>query len=249
MARTALTEEEKKARAEARRAEKEAAEQAEKEKAENARNAELEELREQKAKSDEALAALQKQFEELMERMANLQKPQVIQVAADVPKVHLMWQAEVANDNIISFGEGGRYATIKGKRGEFYMPKTDFSTIIDESVRYYLDNRWLIVLDGLDDDEREAYGVAYQDGEYLDKKAFTELIKIGDGILDIYPKLCVGNKIMVAQRYADAYASGDPMVTREIVVKLNEMSKRKESTRGDFIQIIESMNRKDEGLE
>lgn len=234
MART-LTEEEKKARADARKAAKEAKEAEEKETAAKQEESEIDKL---KAQND----ALQKQLKELFEQMQNIQKPQVIQVSADVKRVHLLWQAEVADDNVVSFGEGGRYGIVKGKRGEFYMPKTDFSTIMDERVRYFLDKRWLIVLDGLDEDEREAYGVNYKDGEYLDKKAFSKLIEIGEDILDIYPKLCDGNKLMVAQRYADAFANGKP-INREVVEKLNKMSKTASNPSGDFIEIVRAMNR------
>ncbi len=234
MART-LTDEEKKARADARKAAKEAKEAEEKAQ----ESAELDNL---KAQNE----VLQKQLRELMEQMQSIQKPQIIQVAADVAKVHLLWQAEVADDNVVSFGDGGRYGAVKGKRGEFYMLKTDFSTIMDERVRYFLDNRWLIVLDGLNDEEREAYGVDYKDGEYLDKKAFAKLIEIGADILDIYPNLCEGNKKMVSQRYADAFANGGNL-DRSVVEKLNEMSKTPQNPRGDFVQIVEAMNRAVEG--
>ena len=162
--------------------------------------------------------------------------------------MHLLWQAEVADDNVVAFGEGGRYGVVKGKRGEFYMPKTDFSTIMDERVRFFLDNRWLIVLDGLTDEEREAYGVDYKDGEYLDKKAFAKLIEIGADILNIYPHLCDGNKRMVSQRYADAFNNGQ-YIDRAVVEKLNEMSKTKANPRGDFVQIVEALNKQVEGIE
>lgn len=236
-----LTDEEKKARAEARKAAKEAKEAEAREEAKNEENNEIELL---KARNE----MLMKQMEALMAQMQDMQKPQIIQVAADVAKVHLLWQAEVADDNVVAFGDGGRYGIVKGKRGEFYMPKTDFSTIMDEMVRYYLDNRWLIVLDGLNDEEREAYGVDYKDGEYLDKKAFAKLIEIGDAILDIYPKLCDGNKRMVSQRYADAFNNGQ-YINRAVVERLNEMSKTPKNQRGDFVQIVEALNKQVEGIE
>ncbi len=235
-----LTDEEKKARAEARKAAKEAKEA---------------EAREQEAKETSEIELLKaqnetmkKQMDMLLAQLQDMQKPQVIQVAADVPKVHLMWQAEVADDNVVAFGEGGRYGTIKGKRGEFFMQKTDFSTIMDERVRFYLDNRWLIVLDGLTDEEREAYGVDYKDGEYLDRKAFTKLIEIGADILEIYPNLCEGNKRMVSQRYADAFNNGQH-IDRAVVEKLNQMSKTPKNPRGDFVQIVEALNKQVEGIE
>lgn len=236
-----LTDEEKKARAEARKAAKEAKEAEAREQEAKEGNKDFENLK-------AANEMLQKQLQELMAKMQDMQKPQVIQVAADVAKVHLLWQAEVADDNVVAFGEGGRYGIVKGKRGEFYMPKTDFSTIMDERVRFYLDNRWLIVLDGLSEEEREAYGVDYKDGEYLDRKAFTKLIEIGAEILDIYPNLCEGNKRMVSQRYADAFNNGQ-YIDRAVVEQLNQMSKTPKNPRGDFVQIVEALNKQVEGIE
>jgi hypothetical protein len=51
---------------------------------------------------------------------------------------------------------------------------------------------------------------------------------------------------MVSQRYADAFASGK-MLDRNVVEKLNEMSKTPKNPRGDFVQIVEAMNRAVEG--
>ena len=190
-------------------------------------------------------AVMMEQMRQLQEMLANAQRPQVIQVAADVEKVHLLWQAEVADDNVVMFGEGGRYGRVVGKRGEFYMTKTDFSTIIDDRMRYFLDNRWLIVLDGLTEDEREVYGVDYKEGELIDKKAFGKLLDFGAEMKNIYPKLCEGHKRMIAQRYIEAWRNGDGRVDRATVVALNEMSKSEKNRKGDFVSIIEEMNAKD----
>lgn len=236
-----LTDEEKKARSEARKAAKEAKEAEAREDVKNEENSEYELL---KAQNE----AMKKQMDALMAQLQEMQKPQIIQVSTDSPNVHLMWQAEVADDNVVAFGDGGRYGTIKGKRGEFFMRKTDFSTIMDERMRFYLANRWLIVLDGLTQEEREAYEVDYKDGEYLDKKAFAKMIEIGADILNIYPNLCEGNKKMVSQRYADAFNNG-MHIDRAVVEKLNEMSKTPKNPRGDFVQIVEALNRKVEGNE
>ena len=188
-----------------------------------------------------------KQMNEMMETMQKMQQPQVITVPVSTEKVHFLWQAEVADDNKVMFGQGGRLGSVTGKRGEFYVPKSEFTSMMDEQCRWFMDKRWLIVLDGLTEDEREAYGVNYKDGEYLDREAFRKIIEMGDKILEIYPNLCEGNKIMVAQRYLEAYQKNSPLVNRETVIKLNEMSKDKKCPRGYFIQIIEGLNRELEG--
>lgn len=171
--------------------------------------------------------------------------PQIVQVANDTEMVQFLWQAEVSVDNTIAFGEGGIYGQITGKTGSFYVPKRDLSRVLSELNRYFLKKRWLIVVSGLNEEEREALGVNYKEGEILDKKAFAKMVELGDQMLEIYPNLCEGHKKMVAQRYADAYHDGSPYVTRDIVVKLNEMSKTAKNQKGDFIAIIEEMNARD----
>ncbi len=172
-------------------------------------------------------------------------QPQVIQVSNDTEMVHFLWQAPVADDNVVFFGEGGIFGQIVGKSGSFYVPKRDLSRVLTDVNRVYMARRWLMVVSGLNEDEREALGVNYREGELLDKQAFAKMVEIGDRILDIYPKLCDGHKKMVAQRYAEAYAAGSPYVKRETVVKLNEMSKTDKNPRGAFVSVIEDMNERD----
>lgn len=181
------------------------------------------------------------------EAMKNMPQtvPQIVQYGADAQKVHFLWMAEVADDNTVQFGDGGMYGSIVGKTGSFYVPKSDLSRILTSMNRKFLDDRWLIVVSGLDDEEREALGVNYREGELLDRKAFAKMVELGDELLELYPALCEGHKQMVAQRYADAFAAGSPYVTRERAVKLNDLSRREGHERGDFIHIIEEMNERD----
>jgi|GEM_PF-1492331 len=170
--------------------------------------------------------------------------PNIIQYMGDTEKVQFLWQAEVANDNVVMFGEGGMYGQIVGKSGSFFVPKSELSRILTDVNRVYLKRRWLIVVSGLNDDEREALGVDYKEGELLDKRAFSKMVELGDELLDIYPKLCDGHKKMVAQRYMEAYTNSSPYVTRERVTKLNAMS-RVNGSKGDFTMILEKMNAQD----
>ena len=201
---------------------------------------------------DAALAALreqnellQKQIEMLQMQMTTMAQPHVIQVAADTEKVHFLWQAPVADDNVVLFGEGGMYGRITGKTGSFFVPKSELSRILDAMTRLFLQERWLIVVDGLTQDEREALGVDYKDGEVLDKRAFAKMIDLGDEILDIFPRLCDSHKEMVGQRFYEAWQAGNPNVTRERVVELLRMSKAEGKEIKGFAAIIEEMNERD----
>lgn len=204
------------------------------------RDLEIEELKRQ-------LAEQQKMFADMQEMLKQAQSaPQVVQVAPqEIEKVHCLFEAEVADDNIFSLGENGRYGRIIGKTGSFFIPKNELSSVMDAQFRSMLENRWIIIVSGLTDEEREAFGVDYKEGEYLDKKAFAKMVDMGEEILEIYPKLCKGHQEMVAKRYYEAYMSGNPKVTREIVVELNKLSKKAGSEKGDFTGIIELMNEAD----
>lgn len=241
MARREMTEEEKKEAAEKRRLarEKKAAEAAAATaEAQAAEDPMIQALREQNE-------LLQKQIQAMQEQMNALAMPKVIQVAPDTEKVHFLWQAPVADDNVVLFGEGGMYGRITGKTGSFFVPKNELSRILDSMTRLFLEKRWLLVLDGMTDEEREALGVNYKEGEVLDKRAFAKMVDLGDEILDIFPALCDSHKDMVGQRFYEAWTAGNPAVKREIVVELLKKSKVSGHEVKAFSAIIEEMNEND----
>ena len=191
---------------------------------------------------DEEIALLKEQLNALKKEMeAKAAQPQIVVTAPDNgERVHLLWQAEVANDNVVEFGDGGMYGRIVGKTGSIYVPKNDLSRILDSANRLYLDKRWLIVVSGLTDDEREALGVAYKEGELLEKKVFQNLLKLGkDELLEIYPELCESHKEMIAKRFYEAYTSGKH-VDRDTVVALNNIAPSEA-----FKAVINGMNEDD----
>lgn len=181
----------------------------------------------------EATANLQAQFAS--------QQPQVVQVMADTEKVTMLYMCECADDNVVTFGPGGSLGRITGKTGQLIIPKNQWSQFYSEFVRKMLDQRVLIVVSGLDDDEREMYGLNYQEGETLDRKAFSKMLDLGDGLLDIFPQLCAAHKEMVARRFVTAFQQGDSRaMNRNLIVALNDM------TDDDlFLPIIEGLNAKD----
>lgn len=210
-------------------------------KAETEKSVETPATEEEKAvdKRDDEIAMLKEQIRMLTEQMANASKPQVVTIAGEVEKVFFLWQAPVADDNVVTFGENGLFGRITGKTGTFYVPKSDLSRIMDAPTRHYLDLRWLIVLSGLTEEEKEAYGVNYKPGEILDKGAFSKLTEIGDEILKIFPNLCESHKEIVAKLYREAYVGGKKP-KRETVLALSKMSKSEA-----FKSILEDMNAKE----
>lgn len=200
---------------------------------------------------------VQQMIAEALAKQAETLKPQVYQVHQGSEKVVLRWQAEVADDNVVLFGDGGFYGKITGRRGVLSVPKEDFfNRFMDERTRYMIDKRWLIVVSGLDEQERQMLGVDYKDGEYLDSKAFDKLLDMTDEeMVDIFPGLCTAHKEMVAKRICEAYRRGDVRIKdrRSLIKALNDMTKKEyadtsetdERKRGLLVSVLEDMNKKD----
>lgn len=192
-------------------------------------------------------ALLQKQMEELQRQMLAMQRPQVIQMAPDTERVYFLWQADVADYNLVTFGPGGMYGSITGKTGTFSVPKNEMSRILDNRTRNYIEKRWLIVVDGLTDEEREALGVDYKDGEIIDRKVFSRMAELSeDDIREIYPKLCESHKQMVARHFYEAWLNNNPNVTRQKVVALRNMTRDEGLEIAAFQQILVEMNAAEE---
>ena len=193
---------------------------------------------------------------EAIAKVRDASTPTIIQVQGDQEKIVLRFQAEVADDNVAVFGDGGYYGRVTGKRGILTVPKSDFSRFYSDQVQYMLDHRMLIVLSGMTDDERELYGVKYREGEFMDEMAFAKMLDMSsEEMLAIFPKLCNDYKEMVARRFVTAFQQGDERVTkrRELVKQLNDMTKgmfadKPDSDarkRGLFSWILEAMNKQD----
>ena len=188
---------------------------------------------------DIEIEGLKAQIEQLKQLIATqaAQPPQQIVVSTDnSERVWFLWMADVADDNVTLIGEHGEYGRIVGKVGTFYVPKNDLSRILDTANRYYIEQRWMIVVDGLTEEEREALGVNYKEGELLDRKAFMKITELGDTLLEIFPALCTSHKDMVASRFHEAYESGKKL-NRQQIIELNRIYNNPA-----FVDIIERMN-------
>lgn len=187
----------------------------------------------------ENLKAQLEQLKEMIQTQNNQQPQQVYVMADNSEKVWFLWMADVSNENQILIGENGQYGRINGPVGTFYVPKNDLSRVMDAAMRHFLELRWMIVVDGLTEEEREALGVNYKEGELLDEKAFRKITTLGKELLDIFPALCDSHKEMVASRYHEDYANGRP-IDRNMVVALNAIYPCE-----GFKDIIADMNNKD----
>lgn len=172
--------------------------------------------------------------------------------------VTMFFQAEVNDASELPLGPNGKYGVITGKTATITIPKRDFiADFRTTTVQYYLKTRNLVVIDGLTEDERRIYGLDYKDGEYLEPSVYKGLIDMGDKVLDVFPKLSVTWREMIAQKFAEAYENKTLKCSRQCLMELNRMSRQdyKELPKGDerkkggFWGIIHSMNADDEASE
>lgn len=179
------------------------------------------------------------------------QQPQVVQVLADTEKVVMRWMAPVADENVAVFGDNGRYGQVTGKNGTVMVPKNEWSRFYDETMRRFMDRRWLVVLSGMTDDERALYHCDYRKGEVMDEKAFANIFTMRDGLLDVFDDLCTEHQEMVAKSFCEAAEQGKLDESwRSLVKKLNAKNKKRYKDipaddvrkKGMFQPVIEMLN-------
>lgn len=187
------------------------------------------------------------------EAMKNLppQQPQVVQVMADTEKVVLRWMAPVADDNVAVFGPNGMYGQVTGKNGTVIVPKGEWSRFYDETMRRFIDRRWLVVLSGMTDDERALYHCDYRKGEVMDEKGFANIFRMGEELLPYFDALCTEHQEMVARSFCEAAEKGElDGDWRPLVKKLNAMNKKRYKNapendirrKGMFRPVLDALN-------
>ena len=76
---------------------------------------------------------------------------------------------------------------------------------------------------------------------------------MGSELVDMFDDLCESHKIMLARRFAEEFEKHPERVSRDIVLKLNEKSKKEyrdlpdgdNRKKGAFHTVIEAMNKRD----
>ena len=189
--------------------------------------------------------------------MADSEKAKVLNVKEEVPPVRMLFMDDCSDDNILYFGQNGKFGIITGPIGYINVPKDAwFGEFRDNMVQNFLAQRKLIVLDGLSDEEREMHGVSYKNGEVLEENMFRTLLDHVHELPEIFKRLCPAMRQIVATRFQTGYDAGDPRVlkNREVIVKLNKISKEdfKDAPDGDprknglLANIVRGLNKNDE---
>ena len=221
MGRTPLTEEEKKARAEARKASKTAIADAIAESEEDIRD------------ETEAKAVIHQE--------ATVAPPIVQVITPQAQMVKILYVDTCIPGNQIPISKGrfisgsGRVfsVTLEEFEGEFMTP-------------FHMDllaKRKFIVLDGLTDEQRALYHCDYAEGEVVRNEGmFDWFFGLSEAeAVSKFRQLCPQHRELVARRFISAFDSGDNRVDRSRVEKLNEAAKELDGKRL-FAPIIQELN-------
>lgn len=189
----------------------------------------------------------EKQVDELIKKavkqaLEENQAQTIVQVSKEEYVTVLLITA-VADDTSVSVGEIGK---INRAGNTLDIEKKTFlqcmgNPVVDTLLR----KRKLIVVNGLTDEERERFGLLYEEGELLTQKAYFKLLDFTrEEIVSIFEKLCEEHKRVVAKMYMTAYFDkNDNRVNLETVRDLNRLSKSVEKD-GLFKTIIDDIGAK-----
>ena len=165
-------------------------------------------------------------------------------VEQKAPPVKIIYIDSVIANNEIMIG-GGRKITGSGR--VFSVPMEHFEgEFMTPTVMELIDERKLIVLDGLTKEQRQQYNCDYKEGEVVREEGiFDSLIDMDtDKAEVIFGNLCAEHQKLVATRFMSAYFERhDNRITRDKVEALNRISKRHEPD-GLFTPIVKEINDK-----
>ena len=185
----------------------------------------------------EAQAAMQKMIAEMLAK----QPQPVMQVNYQKEEmVTLLYMGAVAEGSMVTLWEGFE---IQGRGGTRDIPKKEFLQHLSQGVIKRLKDRRLIVVDGLNADERERYGVKYTDNELASVDIYYKLLSYDeDKIISIFKNVCDSHKTIIASLFKTAYMAHDNRINQPLIERLNKASKTVDP-KGMFSDILKDMAR------
>ena len=159
------------------------------------------------------------------------------------PMVKILYLDSAIETNEIPIG-GGRVITGSGK--VFNVTLSDFEGVfMTPLVMKLLKQRKFIVLDGLTDEQRAEYGVAYREGEIVKNEGMFDVFltaRVSEAA-ELFRQLCPDHREMVSRRIVDAFEKHDNRLTRDRIEALNEISKGDyQDGKGAFTTILQEIN-------
>ena len=190
---------------------------------------------------------VQKIVEEAVAKALAQQQPQTVVVTQPQKEenVTLLYMGAVAKGSTVLLGteQNRGLGEIQGCGGTRTYLRSTFFENLSEPVLRRLKDRRLIVISGLTDEERDRYDLNYTDGELVSKDVYYKLFSWDDDkIFEIFSKACYRHKQIIAMLFMDEYQKGNNRISRELVQRLNNESKKTDKD-GMFRQILKDMQR------
>lgn len=177
--------------------------------------------------------------EAIAKAMENAKPAPTVQVTPN-ENVMLVFAGAMASGTVYHIPHVGN---INSQYGFLICPKTTFFQNITDKVQRRLDSRELIVVSGLDDNERARYGVNYKENELLDEKVFRSLVTLDvDEIIKTFKRVCPAHKRIIALAIMSAWEKGEKTITADQAKKLNDISKDYEPS-GMFTYMLDKMSK------
>ena len=163
--------------------------------------------------------------------------PKVVQVAPTENPVVLLFLGGIMSGSTVALGELGN---IYRDGGTLTVTKEAFFSKLNGTAEYMLRTRQLIVVSGLTDEERERYGVLYNEHELLNEKTYGHLLTYPAAELKtIYAALCPEHKAIAAKMFRTAIDNQDGRVTEEKLKTLAKADKEAGITNSTFKALLE----------
>lgn len=157
------------------------------------------------------------------------------------PVVKILYIDSAIEQNEIKIGRG---RSITGSGRVFSVQLAEFEgEFMTPVIMSLIDQRTLIILDGLTDEQREQYHCLYKEGEVLKKEGMFDFLISCDTekAVAIFKELCKEHRTLVGRRFLEAWDKGDNRITRDKVEALNKISKENyEDKTGIFTPIVKA---------
>lgn len=193
------------------------------------------------AKQEEKLTISRSELDALIasavaSAIAQNQTP-AIQVAPVEDPVVLLFFGGIMAGSTVALGELGN---IYRDGGTLTVSKENFFSKLNGTAEYMLRTRQLIVVSGLNDEERERYGVLYKDDELLTEKTYGRLLSYDPEELKvIYTALCVQHRAIAAKVFRSGLDNGDGRVTKEKLKLLAKIDRESGNAQSSFKTMLD----------
>ena len=166
-------------------------------------------------------------------------QPTVIQAAPVENPVVLLFLGGIMPGSTVALGELG---SIYRDGGTLTVSKEAFFSKLNSTAELMLRTRQLIVVSGLNDEERERYGVRYGENELLTEKTYGRLLVYEPEELKvIYKALCPEHRAIAAKVFASAVYENDGRATPEKIKALARIDRDEGIKESAFREMLKSI--------